>query len=543
MKKEEARQQRQAEKTSFNSGGKSELLSDEPIEKPEQDRLNRAHFIKVLADQIISYNQPDCLVIGIHGPWGSGKSSVLNLLANELEQRSKSEDTSLIIVRFNPWNFSTIDQLILMFFRELSFTLKRRGESKIVENIGTILEMLGEILSPVSVFPGGQSIGILSKIMRRLGTEIKRSTRENNLFDLKTKLNKLLKDYGKKIVILIDDIDRLDKDSMCLMFRLIRLNADFPNTIYVLAFDRQVVEKVLVEEQEISGREYLEKIIQVSFDLPVPEQSRIAQFLFEEMDKVLLKAGVSGDDWDQHRWGNLYHAGFKSFFRTMRDVKRYINALRLTFPSIKEEINPVDFIGLEAIRVFCPDIYSELAKKKEVLTRVDGLYESANLRNIEAEKMELEELFAKAGNKYETAVRGISRQLFPQLARIYENTRYGPEWQNIWRREKCICAQDVFDKYFLLGIPEGEISEAEICKALEIAGDRETFAEVLREFNRRGLVRRFLERMEDFTREFPGGKVEGTIGALLDVGDELPTERRGMFDFGLEVMSSFLLKF
>ena len=68
------------------------------------------------------------------------------------------------------------------------------------------------------------------------------------------------------MIIFVDDIDRLDIDSMLSMFRLIRLNADFINTIYILSFDRQVAIELLESEQKKFGRKYLEKIIQVPFD-------------------------------------------------------------------------------------------------------------------------------------------------------------------------------------------------------------------------------------------------------------------------------------
>ncbi|MFH1929572.1 MAG: P-loop NTPase fold protein [Chloroflexota bacterium] len=517
---------------SFGPNSRSAFLPDEPINRPEQDRLNRIDLVKALGDKIGNYDTPDCLVIGIHGPWGSGKSSVLNLLASELEERSKSEGPPLVIVRFNPWCFFSMDQLILMFFHELGSALRMRSGSKIAKDIGTILETFGEVLSPAALFLGGPGARTLPQIIKTVGTVVRRSTRENNLFSLKVKLNRLLEDYGKKIVILVDDIDRLDEEGMRLMFRLIRLNADFNNTVYVLAFDRKVSEAVLESEQGVSGRAYLEKIIQVSFDLPLPEQSRIARILWEEMDEVL--SGMPEEAWDEHRWWNLYHAGFKTFFRTIRDVKRYVNALRLTLPSVSEETNPVDFVALEAIRVFCPDVYSGLTKKREILTRTEGPYGSARSPDVGAQKREIEELLAKAGEDHETAVRGVCRQLFPQLAHIYDNTSYGPGWQSTWRKEKRICAGDVFYKYFLLGVPEGEISETEIYVALQKAVSRSAFAGVLRELIRRGLVRRFLERMQDFTKEFPVEKVETTIGALLDIGDELPAQKRGILDFGLD---------
>lgn len=509
------------------------FLPDDPIKGYDQDRLNRADFVRALTNQLLKFDQAECLVIGIHGPWGSGKSSFMNLLTNELEEKSKNADTPIVIVRFNPWNFSSIDQLIFMFFNEIKYAIGKKDRSETAKKIGKKLENIGRILAPLEILP---ILGEFPKIIQLFGRGLEKVVDSNDLIDLKTELNQLFDEYGKKLVILIDDIDRLDKESMRLMFRLIRLNADFNNTLYVLTFDRQVVEKALKEEQGISGREYLEKIIQVNFDLPMPEKSRVRQFLFEEIGKILSK--IPREDFDQHRWWSIYHAGFKSFFRTIRDVKRYMNALYLTFPSISGEVNPVDFMALEAIRVFCPDVYSSLAKKKGILTSMGGLHGRST--KTEAEKEEFEELFAHAGEEHKVAVRRISEQLFPQLAHIYQNMFGGNGVPSTWRREKRMCAEDFFDRYFLLEVPEGEISEFEIRTTLEKADDRKVFVNILEKFNERGLARRFLERLGDFVDVIPGEKVKTVIEGLLDIGDELPLRRKSLHDFGPQSQISWI---
>jgi predicted KAP-like P-loop ATPase len=98
-----------------------------------------------------------------------------------------------------------------------------------------------------------------------------------------------------------------------------------------------------------------------------------------------------------------------------------------------------------------------------------------------------------------------------------------------WRREKRICSKDVFNKYFILGVPEGEISEAEIINAIQRTNDEKEFIKILQDFNKRGLARRFLERMGDFVKDFPVENVKSTINALLSIGDELPVDSHGIF--------------
>lgn len=90
--------------------------SDKPIENSEQDLLGRITFSKQLGEAINSYDGKDGLVLGLFGKWGTGKTSILNMVVNEINQLSKDEDNRPIIVNFSPWNYTDKDNLISLFF-------------------------------------------------------------------------------------------------------------------------------------------------------------------------------------------------------------------------------------------------------------------------------------------------------------------------------------------------------------------------------------------------------------------------------------------
>jgi len=171
---------------------------------------------------------------------------------------------------------------------------------------------------------------------------------EKTLKQLKDELNNLILERKKRLLIVIDDIDRLNTKEIKQIFQLIKLNADFNNTIYLLAFDRNIVEKSLEEQEGVSGKEYLEKIVQVSFDVPLVQKQKLYSYLFSQLDSIVKV--VPEKIWDASRWGNLFHAGFKDMFSSLRDVKRYVNSLKFNFSLIQQgasfELNPIDFIGL-----------------------------------------------------------------------------------------------------------------------------------------------------------------------------------------------------
>jgi predicted KAP-like P-loop ATPase len=513
--------------------GSSGLLPDEPITSSREDRLHRGPFAEQLADQILVQQQRECIVIGINGPYGSGKSSFLNMVEERLKG-SATGNRQPIVVRFNPWNFSTAEQVVRMFFTALSNALGREDATATAKTTGQKLEQLGDLLAPVAWAPViGEAAKMTSKSLKALGGLMARSSAEQTPESLKQELNQLLDTYPKHLVIFVDDIDRMEPEKIRLLFRMIRLNADFHKTTYLLAFDRQIAEQALTEDG-FPGRVYLEKILQVSFDLPAVQERDISEFLFAELNHVLQAVLVSEDEWDMHRWGNLYHAGFKRFFKTIRDIKRYTNAVRLTFVGpIRTEVNPIDFLVLEAIRVFCPDVYRQIPSRKAILTN-QGYPFNDRHNAVNEDRESIEQLF-KAGGEYIDIIRELCLELFLPLARIYRNTFYGSDWQTAWRKERRICAQGVFDKYFILGVPSDEVSDAEVRRILALAGDENAFSQALQDLNQRGLCHYFLERMEDFTADFPVDHVAPAIGAILGISDVLPRgERRSFLDLGVE---------
>lgn len=522
-------------------GSTFKLFSDEPIRLPREDSLNRSGLAETLAEQLISFPHSECLVVGVHGPWGSGKTSFLNLLAHEIRRQSKGKGLSVALVQFNPWNFSSIDQLIMMFFSQLSAAVRQGDRSETAKVISRALLALGFLLAPGALVPGpiGMFAGLAFKGLRGISKEI-RDLVQKDTYGLKDRLNKQLRECGKTLVVLIDDIDRLDKDSMSLLFRMVRLNADFSNVRYILAFDRLVAERVLQFEQGVPGREYLEKIVQVPFDLPMPEFAVLEKDLIEGLSQIF--AGYSVDGFDKRRFSKLYHSGFKHFFKTLRDVKRYLSALSITFPAVYFEVNPIDFVIMENIRVFCPDVYAHLPELKPLLVEVGHPNPSIDGDATKSHKEQLREVFALAGEQNCQAVEAMCRGLFPQLEGIYGNISYGANIMRGWRKERRVCSADMFDKYFLLGVPQGQISEAEIKEALLLSGDRQAFTDRLKDFQSRHLTVQFLTRLNDCKNEIPIPHVSTVAAGLLDAAEGFSDEDSRMFEVGPFKHAIFLAK-
>ncbi|MEE0024974.1 KAP family P-loop NTPase fold protein [Methanobrevibacter sp.] len=179
---------------------------DEEIKKSDDDTLNRDDFAKNLALNIKNYfNRNDinnCLTIGLMGEWGSGKTSLLNMTENHLKE------TNIKIIKFNPWLYSSYNQLVEQFFDELirEFTDSRD------ETLRSYLRQYKLKVNELNLAKDLALAGV-SLLDSRLGTVaeriIKTSSEEKNLEHFKNKISNQFS--GREVVCVIDDLDRLSK--------------------------------------------------------------------------------------------------------------------------------------------------------------------------------------------------------------------------------------------------------------------------------------------------------------------------------------------
>lgn len=228
------------------------IMADTPLTSKTQDTLGRDLFAKNIAKSITSYQMPDSVVFGLYGPWGSGKTSMLNMIFEELNQENSSE-IGISFVWFNPWIINDKEQLVKIFFQQF-YTQIKGVDFNNCETIRKGLEKFGTALEACSSIPSvGSYLNIGGKFAKWLSIE-------KSLKEQKSELDAQFRKLNKKIVVFIDDIDRLADNEIQLLFQTIKLIADFPNTIYITAFDREVVENALSSVQKRTGRITLKKL-------------------------------------------------------------------------------------------------------------------------------------------------------------------------------------------------------------------------------------------------------------------------------------------
>lgn len=497
---------------------------DRPIKSLNDDLLNRQNLAIYIGNAILGSQIIDSLVIGLLGKWGSGKTSLVNMVIEHIENISTSleSDEMPIIVYFNPWNFSGQNQLISQFFNKLSFTLERPDYSNDLKNVGRLLKTVSKIAKPFRYVPTfSASASVCSDLLDSVAEATKGAgeSLEVDLDETKKAISDILEKQNMKMIIVIDDIDRLNNMEIRQVFQLIKSLADFPNTVYLLTFDKKVVIDALEKEQEGYGEEYLEKIVQVPLEIPLISKGEIEKLLTTQLD--ILIGGIPESEFDRVHWGNVYQSGFKYFFENVRDITRYINVLRFSYELVKDEVNVIDFIAITAVQVFIPDVYQKIRENKEIFTGLSTIGRRANPPEY---KQICDDMIGSNDQKVQAFLLNYLEILFPNLKSIYRSISYGGDFEKSWRVNRRICSADFFDVYFKFSLPNGEISQGEIKSIISSCNDREKFSDKLLELREHGKILRFLDIFLDHTNKIQKENIGNIVSSIMDIGDLFPDD-------------------
>ncbi len=315
----------------MNEYGKSASLpSDHPIRDREDDVLERTSIADALARQVLDLDASAGIVVGVFGPWGSGKTSFINLARDTFERKG------VPVLDFNPWLFSGAEQLVGRFFAELSASMGMKNELKKIaeafEKYGTAFNAVVGASSSLLAMP--QVGAIIKAIKEAVGT----ATLPESVDARRKKIEDALRQHRKRIVVVLDDVDRLSAPEIRETFKLVRLTASFPNLIYIVSCDRLRVEQAL-REQGLSGRDYLEKIIQLPVNLREVPEHLLKRQLFAAIQNAL--GGIQNPEpFDNDVWSDVYRGILRPLIRNMRDVRRFAMAIRETVGGLEGQVAP-----------------------------------------------------------------------------------------------------------------------------------------------------------------------------------------------------------
>jgi hypothetical protein len=418
------------------------MQTDLPVTRLADDKLGRKNLATEIAIGLVHsfQNNTESIVIGINGAWGSGKSSFVNFIIEEIETHSRAIGKEIIVLRFNPWMFTGQKELQEIFLHEMLIKLNRHTHL-----VKVVSEKLGEIIGYFKwikyIHEGAGSF------VQDTAELLKERKKEKSLLELKEELDKVLIESSIKIYVTIDDIDRLTPPEVKEIFQLVKLNGNFANTIFILAYDQDVVNTAMDLEFGKNGKRYIEKIVQVDYSLPKVTRGQILDMLSTCINSISVDA-------EQVRAirlaiPNLSSQIFTELFLSPRDVYRFTNAIKIRLKSIFNQLNIRDFFIIEALRLFRPDAYTFAHQTKN---RLLGSRESTTAAIMSGRVANSPSAIID-----DTTFDETTKILLKALFETFNTSQLTQADELI--KERRIASPHYFDRYFNLQLSDSDINE------------------------------------------------------------------------------------
>jgi|GEM_PF-2881493 len=546
-------------------------LSDRPLDGKladleTVDLFGWGRHAERIAKAILVNSKETGFVVGLHGSWGSGKSTLMNFV----EAKVKQLDESITVFRYNPWLYPEVNH-VQNFFSELSKAIQFRGKgwhrsrlSVLLSRVANYTDAGGRVADGLRLvfltiflasFLGGTTgsatggwqitLIVLSLLSLGLGTWSKAlvglacalsapGAATKTLADLKNEINSNLKKSERRIVVLIDDIDRLRPDDICEVFQLVKNNGDLANVTYLLSFDKEIVQSVLSSEYVAQYQSFTDKIVQLEFGIPAPDRGQLERFFVNELDTLLRRLAGSealDEQWDVERWSNNFHWHVRGFLHSVRDAKRVLNGIRLGLGLVlrdgRFEVDPVDFVLVEILRIQFPEIHDFLKHNKNLL--IHTTIPTAIFPATDNEKQVLE-------SRYETFlaslpdsapranIQELMGSLFPKLTTLGKlgASDYTPTDEE--RASSRICTEEAFDRFFIYGNYVGDLSNAFVRHVSERIRTRQNVLEMIDKLRGTDRLRYLVDQLKvrSVSLEERGLYLQNLLTFILDVSDYLP---------------------
>lgn len=461
---------------------------DRPLPKDGIDYLGFTELAQQLATALVDRASSDGIVVGLEGEWGSGKTSLLERITGALA--SLPEARRPTVLSFQPWLIGNREALLASLFDELARAVDELQEAEgdatgstrtKIKDLTAHLRKYGRrlgSLAPIASLASLASIpgaAVAEQGFKALKELAKEDEKQEPLANLKKRISAELSDLTRRIVVTIDDVDRLEPKEIAEILRLVRSVADFKNVVYVLCYDSTIVAEAIRTAMHVGdGRKYLEKIVQVVVRIPAPEPFALRR-MFErglrEFAEPLNEEAARrlADVIDEHGGPRL---------KTPRAVNRTLDALRLMWPALRQQVDLSDLVWLQLVRMTNPSLYEWIESYSASMAALSSgrvmVRDQERMKSFE----QLNSALQQDGVSFEE-IRWRLQELLPGIsAAPFKDASSVPLFASVPDRqrlkasnEKRLSSPDHHRLYFALAISPGAVIDTDYIALWQAADD------------------------------------------------------------------------
>tara|TARA_R100000027_G_scaffold53825_1_gene42772 strand:- start:547 stop:2811 length:2265 start_codon:yes stop_codon:yes gene_type:complete len=480
------------------------------------DCLDRNDFARRVATGLLSWSSSESLIAALYGQWGSGKTWLLHRIIESLE-----EDSGFRICRFEPWHFGSNEQILAEFFDIVLQELDKPSSSEVKEMseerarlweilaVATVTGQVGMAASATFGLDGSESmiplLGSLGKLFRKGQEAAQREGGKYSLADLRSKLvDSFEEEDCPKILVVIDDLDRLANDQIQMIFRLLKTTVNLPKLYFLILGERRQLANALDEISGNDGDRYLEKIVQVPIVIPEPEEEKLFNRLMEGLDSIAKSCGYDLSA-QSARLSSLWMSFLKERLSNLRSIHRLLSitgfhAACLTRDGVME-VDLLDLLGVDFLRLFAPKTYEAIAQEPptESWCLVEGMKSNRSNEDRTDSERSLK-ILNESELGPETAL-AVILHLFPEFdSTVSSSVRRSFGYSNDHRKfmrsggATRISFDESIRLYLQLGVDASRLPFSAYQRFLRIEDEVEA-VRLLDEWGKNGWRRNFVERL------------------------------------------------
>ena len=362
----------------FPNGENSLYFIDEsPV---EYDLLERNEIISNLYNNIKECRTEHQYVIGLTGTWGSGKTTILNNVKKIIKD---SKDKELIVIdSFDPWVYEDKTALFRAMFDTI---LSEIGLKFSIVETNKFIDYLTNIIF------GATNLDKF-RINRNESQEIQR---------MKDIINNYLIENNKRIVFIVDNIERANKENILLILKSVFSIFNFDRMIYIISFDKERMKTILRDSLD-TDFEYIEKIIQNEIEVPQISTNQIFNINYKVIGNILNVYGIS--ETERKELEQIIREYSKNI-KNLRDLKRNINSIISSNYINNNYLNKIDSFIIKYISLKNKDLINAIYNNRLYFISEDySIYQDDYMFDREKYNKETDNffknLFNGENNKY-----------------------------------------------------------------------------------------------------------------------------------------------
>lgn len=456
----------------------SHLNADTPRQSPEEDRLgfsgHATQLAKSLADYVTSKHaapRPG-MVVAIEGDWGAGKSTYLNFLRADLQPYVSNGE--LAIIDFDPWWLAEKENLVLLFFRSLVAALPeklRPKAAKAMAQLATVARHIPDWAIDLAADEEGNQgfLGRWLKGLRESGGALHNwLSRGVSPRVARDRAAKILADANLGLIVVIDDLDRLEGADALAVLRFLKSIGDLPGVVYVLAYAPGELGDALRGYGIAKPAQFLEKIVQTSVQLPTPAKWRLRKMAQDVMSPILRvpTEHLASDE--------RFETAVAALVTKPRDLARLSNNVAIVIDRVRDDVDSIDFASLHSIRLLDVDLYAAIRSNGDLLTDspsndlMTDIAETLDSQEKRSERRRERLLLNGPQRLYREA---LLKALFPRCP-LWEQELSDEQERRLDER-RAVALPRYFDTYFSLEMAPGVLSRADVAAVLSVTDPKQ----------------------------------------------------------------------